>query len=154
MRTLALAPLALALALGACGGAPPPASATAGARTPPPPAALPPLDDHHLARSVVRDVVSQGLGSFLQYVDVADQPVLAAGKFHGFRIAALRDSPFWQGVDLKPGDVVTGVNGFPIEHPEQAQTAFESLDVSSELRVSYERDGQPRELVYAIVDDR
>jgi type II secretory pathway component PulC len=154
MRTLALAPLALALALGACGGAPPPASATAGARTPPPPAALPPLDDHHLARSVVRDVVSQGLGSFLQYVDVADQPVLAAGKFHGFRIAALRDSPFWQGVDLKPGDVVTGVNGFPIEHPEQAQTAFESLDVSSELRVTYERDGLPRELVYAIVDDR
>jgi len=154
MRTLALAPLALALALGACGGAPPPASATAGARTPPPPAALPPLDDHHLARSVVRDVVSQGLGSFLQYVDVADQPVLAAGKFHGFRIAALRDSPFWQGVDLKPGDVVTGVNGFPIEHPEQAQTAFESLDVSSELRVTYERDGLPRELVFAIVDVR
>ena len=61
---------------------------------------------------------------------------------------------FWQGVDLKPGDVVFGVNGFPIERPEQAQTAFESLEVSSELRVDYERDGQPRELVYAIVDDR
>jgi type II secretion system protein C len=102
----------------------------------------------------VHDVVSQGLGTFLQHVDVADQPVLAGGKFHGFRIAALRDTPFWEGVDLKPGDVVTRVNGFPIEHPEQAQTAFESLDVSSELRVDYERDGQPRELVYAIVEDR
>jgi type II secretory pathway component PulC len=79
--------------------------------------------------------------------------VLAAGKFHGFRIAALRDS-FLQGVDLKPGDVITSVNGFPIEHPEQAQTAFESLEVSSELRVAYERDGQPREIVYAIIDDR
>jgi type II secretory pathway component PulC len=98
--------------------------------------------------------VSQGLGAFLQHVDVGDQPVLVAGKFHGFRIAALRDGTFWQGVDLKPGDVVTGVNGFPIEHPEQAQTAFDSLEVSSELRVAYERDGQPRELVYAIVDGR
>ena len=101
---------------------------------------------------MVHDVVSQGLGSFLQHVEISDQPVLAAGKFHGFKIAALRDA-FWQGVDLKPGDVVTSVNGFPIEHPEQAQTAFESLEVSSELRVAYERDGQPRELVYAIVDD-
>jgi type II secretion system protein C len=153
MRTLA--PLALALALGACGGAAPSsAPATAGAARPAHPAGPAPLDDHHLARSIVHDVVSQGLGSFLQHVDVADQPVLAGGKFHGFRIASLRDSPFWQGVDLKPGDVVTSVNGFPIEHPEQAQTAFESLEVSSELRVSYERDGQPRELVYAIVDDR
>jgi type II secretory pathway component PulC len=60
----------------------------------------------------------------------------------------------WSGVDLRPGDVVTSVNGFPIEHPEQAQTVFDSLDVASELRVAYERDGQPRELAYAIVEDR
>jgi type II secretion system protein C len=152
MRTFA--PLVLAIALGACGGAAPSSAPVTVAQHKPTPAAPAPLDDHHLARSAVHDAVSQGLGSFLQHVEVADQPVLASGKFHGFRIAALRDTPFWQGVDLRPGDVVTSVNGFPIEHPEQAQTAFESLDVSSELRVTYERDGQPRELVYAIVDDR
>ncbi|HEX3343143.1 MAG TPA: hypothetical protein VHS09_01170 [Polyangiaceae bacterium] len=152
MRTLAS--VALALALGGCGGAAqPPARTSAAAPRAVPVTPAPPLDQHHLARSVVHDVVTQGLGSFLQHVDIADQPVLIGGKFHGFRIAALRDA-FWQGVDLKPGDVVVRVNGFPIEHPEQAQTAFESLDVSSELRVDYERDGQPRELVYAIVDDR
>jgi hypothetical protein len=49
---------------------------------------------------------------------------------------------------------VTSVNGFPIERPEQAQTAFDSLEVASELRVSLERAGQPRELVIPIVDDR
>jgi type II secretion system protein C len=151
MRTALL--VALAVALGACGGAPSTAPAMATAAKAAPPASPPPLDEHHLARSVVRDVVAQGLGSFLQHVEIADQPVMAGGKFHGFRIAALRDS-FWAGVDLKPGDVVTSVNGFPIEHPEQAQTAFDSLQVSSELRVTYERDGQPRELVYAIVDDK
>ncbi len=57
-------------------------------------------------------------------------------------------------MDLKAGDVVTGVNGFPIERPEQAQTAFDSLEVSSELRVEYDREGQARELVYGITDDR
>jgi type II secretory pathway component PulC len=110
--------------------------------------------DHRLRRSAVHDVVAQGLGVFLQHVDLDDQPVMVAGKFHGFRIANLRDPGFWGGVELRPGDVVTRVNGFPIERPEQAQTAFDSLDVASELRVAYERDGQEHELVYAIVDDR
>jgi type II secretion system protein C len=147
--------LALAVALGGCAGAPSSVPLTVAATKPVPPAVPAPLLlDHTLPRSAVHDVVAQGLGSFLQHVEVSDQPVMVGGKFHGFRVAALHDTPFWQGVDLKPGDVVTGVNGFPIEHPEQAQTAFDSLEVSSELRVDYERDGQPRELVYAIVDGR
>jgi S1-C subfamily serine protease len=107
-----------------------------------------------LARSAVHAVVSQGVGAFLRRLELEDQPVLAGGKFHGFRIAALHDAQFWSGVDLKPGDVVTGVNGFPIERPEQAQTVFDSLEVASELRIAYERDGKPRELVYAIIDGR
>jgi type II secretory pathway component PulC len=152
-----LAPLALPLAIAACGGSPPPAAVqplsvrmpaqaqAAGGAT---------VHDHKLARSAVHDVVAQGLGAFLQRLELDEQPVLAGGKFRGFRIATLRDARFWEGVDLKPGDVVTAVNGFPIEHPEQAQTAFDSLEVASELRVTYDRDGQSRELVYAIVDDR
>jgi type II secretion system protein C len=154
MRSLAL--VALPLAIAACGGsAPPPATVQPlSVKMPAQAAAGATAHDHQLARSAVHDVVSQGLGAFLQHLELDEQPVLAGGKFHGFRIATLRDARFWEGVDLKPGDVVTRVNGFPIEHPEQAQTAFDSLEVASELRVAYERDGQPRELVYAIVDDR
>jgi type II secretion system protein C len=145
---------ALALALAACGGASPPIAAptvpkAATAQT----AAFPALE-HRLARSAVHDVVAQGLGVFLQRIELSEQPVFAGGRFHGFRIASLHDDAFWAGVDLRPGDVVVSVNGFPIEHPEQAETAFESLDVASELHVAYERDGKPRDLVYAIVDDR
>ena len=106
-----------------------------------------------IARSVVRSAVAAGLGAFLQHVEFDDQPVMVGGHFHGFRIAALHDAAFWKGVDLKVGDVVTGVNGFSIERPEQAQRVFDSLQIASELRVTYERDGKPRELVYAIVDD-
>jgi type II secretory pathway component PulC len=102
----------------------------------------------------VRAVVARGLGAFLQRLEVDEQPVLVGGKFHGFRIMALRGTDFWSGVDLMPGDVVTGVNGFPIERPEQAQTAFDSLVVASELRIAYDRSGQERELVFSIVDDR
>jgi type II secretory pathway component PulC len=158
--------LGATVALCACGGAPaagprtPPAVAQApAARTPPASSAsqvAPPPSggDHTLKRSAVHGAVSQGLGVFLQRIELDDQPVRVDGKFHGFRIAALRDAKFWSGVDLRPGDVVTSVNGFPIERPEQAQTAFDSLEGASELRVTYERDGKPREIVYLIVDDR
>jgi S1-C subfamily serine protease len=149
-------PLLVALAVVACGGAPPPppaaapAAAVPNARLAAPPAAS---AGHSVARSAIHAVVVQGLGAFLQRVEIDEHPVLLGGRFHGFRVAALRDAAFWSGVDLRPGDVVTSVNGFPIEHPEQAQTAFDSLEVASELRVAYERDGQPQELAYAIVDD-
>lgn len=148
----------LALLLPACGGATAATSAPDTASIPKTAASAKPQTpaaslDHTLARSAVDAVVDQGLGAFLQRVDLDDHPVMADGKFHGFRIANLRGPAFWAGVDLKPGDVVTAVNGFPIERPEQAQTAFESLQVASQLKVDYDRDGKPRELVYAIVDD-
>lgn len=159
MRTLVRALAALALC--ACGGASPrPASPSATAARAQAPAKAAAAGTtaaaarRTLRRSAVDAVVQQGLGVFLQRIELDDQPVFVAGKFHGFRVVKLRDPSFWQGVDLQPGDVVTSVNGFPIERPEQAQTAFESLEVASELRVAYERAGQPRELVYAIVDDR
>jgi type II secretory pathway component PulC len=152
MRMIVLA--ALALGLSGCGGASPAPARPAPAPSASSPATPARAPDHTLARSAVHSVVVQGLGAFLQHVELDDAPALVGGKFRGFRIVALRDGSFWSGVDLKAGDVVTGVNGFPIERPEQAQKAFESLEVSSELRVSYERDGEPRELVYAIVSDR
>jgi type II secretory pathway component PulC len=110
--------------------------------------------DHTIFRSEVKAAIARGLGAFLQRVELADEPVFVAGRFHGFRIAALHDPPFWEGVDLKPGDVVTSVNGLPIERPEQALAAFESLQTAKELRVAYERQGRLAYLVYPILDDR
>jgi len=64
-------------------------------------------------------------------------------------------------IDRRPGliiscvgasDVVTAVNERPIERPEQAFSAFQSLAVAKELRVTYERKGARREIVYPIDD--
>ncbi len=104
-----------------------------------------------IARVKVDDAIKAGPGMFLQHVVLADEPVMVDGQFHGFRIKELRGD-MWKGVDLRPGDVVTRVNGFAIERPEQAVEAFHSLSVASELRVAYDRDGAPHELRYAIVD--
>jgi general secretion pathway protein C len=103
-----------------------------------------------LQRQEVVQVVDAGLGRFLQKVDV--EPSFAKGRFQGFRIATLRPGSFWQGVDLRPGDVVLSLNGLPIERDKQAYDAFQTLRTAKELRVEYLRDGQPRSLVYPILD--
>ncbi len=143
------------VALVGCGST---ASAGAKAATPTPAvdvnASVPlPPPAGKLRRADVLQTISAGLGSFLQYVSFdVDHPVLRNNKFFGFRIAQLNGEG-WKGIDLKPGDIVTAVNGFPIERPEQAMEAFQSTAVASELRVDYERAGEMRALRLAIIDE-
>jgi type II secretory pathway component PulC len=142
----------------ACGGAAPAAATptSAAPRAEPKVAATPgalPTPANSIRRSQMQPVLQAGPGAFLQRVTLDEQAVFQAGRFHGFRVQRLNDATFFQGVDLKAGDVVTHINGFPIEHPEEALEAFKSLEVSSELRVEYEREGVPRELRFAIIDD-
>lgn len=144
--------LPIALALIACGGSAPPAEAP----KPPPVAATPPATPAEpqpkdkVARASVDAALKAGLGKFLGNLEVEAQ--LDKGKFVGWRIVELRGE-MWSGVDLKPGDVVTRVNGFKIERENEANAAFKSLAVASEIRVSIVRDGQPAEIRFAIVEE-
>lgn len=103
-----------------------------------------------LYRDEVSSVVDAGLGRFLQHLEV--DATLEHGRFQGFRILRLMPPEFWQGVDLRPGDVVTRVNGMSIERPPEAHRAFTSLKQADHLVVSYLRAGERRELVYPIRD--
>jgi type II secretory pathway component PulC len=138
------------LLLAACGGAAPIAKAppTKAAASTASELDAPPSSS--LSRSQVSSAVHAGLGSFLQTVAIDEHPVFRDGKFHGFRIAGL--APQYARTGIVPGDVVTRVNGMPIERPEQAIEVFRSLEVASELHIDYERDGTPHELRLAIVD--
>jgi general secretion pathway protein C len=151
---IALLLLSAALAAG-CGGslmdepvenaasAPEVPDPTTGRVTPPP---------GSLFRDDVAATVNQGLGYFLQRVSVDAEVV--DGKFHGFRIVELRPMEFWQGVDLRPGDVATQVNGMSIERDIDAYQAFQSLRTAPALRVTFTRGGAPHELVYSIIEPR
>jgi type II secretory pathway component PulC len=152
MRSAILVTL-FAFAFG-CGHSEPPA-ATADTAKMQPAAAGPEVREAppsaSLKRSEVRAAVKSGMGALLQRVIVdTEKPVFRQGKFLGFRITQM---PREWGADLKPGDVVTHVNGFSVERPESAYEALQSLEVASELRVDYERNGEPRSIRYSIVDD-
>jgi S1-C subfamily serine protease len=105
-----------------------------------------------LFRSDVNALIDRGFPDFLQRVDV--EPRLVEGQFRGWSIVNLNPADFWNGVDLKPGDIVTRVNDLPIERETEAFDAFESLKQSDGLRVAFQRDGQNRVLEYKFVDGK
>jgi hypothetical protein len=102
-----------------------------------------------LRRADVVRVVDAGLGRFLEHVSV--EPSLSAGKFTGWTIVGLSPPELWRGVDLVPGDVVTRVNGMPIERETEAYDAFQAVRQAPVLEVSYLRRNQPKTLRFAIV---
>jgi S1-C subfamily serine protease len=149
-----MAAVALVGALTSCGSSSPPPPAKAPPAPAPRAAAAPKAEPQRPLGTLYRDevvgTVDAGLGRFLQKVEV--EPSLKGGKFEGFRIVELRPPTFWRGVDLAPGDVVTSVNGLPIERETEAYAAFMALKTSERLSVNYLRNGTQRELVYRIVE--
>jgi S1-C subfamily serine protease len=150
MRALGAFGVITAVLLSACSSAspPPPAQPTVPAAPMAAPVEAQPKEG--IARSVVDRALKAGLGRFLAYVEI-DPALDDKHKFVGWRIVALHGP--WDGVDLKVGDIVLRVNGFPIERDDQANKAFKSLSVASEIRVALLRDGKPAELRLAIVED-
>lgn len=136
--------------LAACGGATPrlAASAPAPAVEPLPPPLVEAGGTPVVARAELDEVLDGGLGRFLGRVDTA--PVLDHGHFVGFRLTRL-DPPLDSG-GLRAGDVLIHVNGLPIERPEQALVAWDSLRVASALTLEIVRDGARNEVRFAIVD--
>jgi hypothetical protein len=139
--------LALCLILAACGGSEPEPRVVPAARVQPPEPVRPPGT---IWRDELHATIDAGLGAFLQRVEV--EASLPNGRFEGFRVVGLYPPEFWQGVDLKPGDVVTRVNGMPIERETEAYDAFQALRTANELRVSVLRGGVPRVLSYRIAE--
>lgn len=117
--------------------------------------AAPPLDDPgRISRSRLLGVLEGGFGRFLQGIET--EPAVEDGRFVGFRIKRfaprwLPGEPAWNR-PLRTADVVTRVNGLPIERPEQAFRVFETLRDAGELVLEIERDGTHKELRFPIED--
>ena len=79
------------------------------------------------------------------------EPSLSAGKFSGWSIVDLVPRGLWGGVDLRPGDVVTTVNGMRIEREAEAFDAFQAVRQAAALEITYLRQNQPRTLRFTIV---
>jgi hypothetical protein len=144
---LLAASLALALGSAACGSPPPPSAPAA----PLPKAegpSRPVVPPGHLARADVdRILTTQGPPWVLRRV-LPEEVMAANGKFSGWRLVGLPEE--WKEIDLRPGDIVTRVNGLPIETPDQFWEAWKSVAAATELKINLMRDGAARQLVLPI----
>ena len=74
------------------------------------------------------------------------QPVFAQGKQRGYRVYPGRDRQAFVRLGLRPGDLVTAINGTPLDDPARGQEIFSTLGSSSEARVTVMRNGRQQDL--------
>ena len=133
-----------------CGGGQQEVEAPSSSEARPPPEA--PVEEAMTAalhRQDMLAVLGRSVGDFLRRVHVEVET--DEDGYVGWRITHLPETtPTW--LDIRTGDVVTSVNGLPIEQPNEAQQVFELLQVASEVRIELIRDGERRALRIPVED--
>jgi len=77
-------------------------------------------------------------------------PVLDNGKLSGVRISAGTDTALIHQIGLRPGDIVTSVNGAPVDSVARGQQILDSLRTASSARVTVLRDGKPTDVTVSL----
>jgi general secretion pathway protein C len=116
-----------------------PAVSAAPASAPPPAAASAPPPAERM-----RQLVTEQPGAMSELI--RQQPVFADGKMRGFRVYPGRSRTAFSSLGLRPGDLVTAINGTPLDDPSRSQEVFRTLGSSSEARVTVVRNGRQQDL--------
>jgi general secretion pathway protein C len=78
--------------------------------------------------------------------EVSVLPVLENGRFVGVRVQAGRDNPLAAKLGLQPDDIVTEVNGVPLDSPARAAEVARTLAQANRAEVTVRRNGSSRKL--------
>lgn len=92
----------------------------------------------------MRELVSRDPGIIADIM--RPEPVFAGGKQQGFRVYPGRDREAFVKLGLRPGDLVTAIDGTPLDDPARGEQILSSLGSSSEARVTILRNGQQQDL--------
>lgn len=92
----------------------------------------------------LRRIAETNPGAFTTVV--RPQPVFANGVQRGYRVYPGRDRKTFSSLGLQPGDLVTSVNGTPLDDPSRGMEIFNSLNSAAQVSVTVERNGQTQQL--------
>ncbi len=70
-------------------------------------------------------------------------PTRQDGQFVGFRVYPARDRALFARVGLRPGDLVTAVNGIPLDDARNSMHALQALRSANSIQLSVLRGGRP-----------
>ncbi len=80
--------------------------------------------------------------------EVRIRPNLNKGKPDGLALTYIKQGSMFTKLGLKKGDVITGLNGKPINSPEDAFSFYKSLETGSDISLSIRRDGKNETINY------
>lgn len=69
-----------------------------------------------------------------------------AGKLRGFRAYPGRNRIIFSKLGLKPGDLVTAINGTPLDDPQHSQEVLNTIQNSDHATVTIDRAGQRQDI--------
>ena len=98
----------------------------------------------------IRRMVQQDPGILDQVMRVVPSYDSAAGKLRGFRAYPGRNRQIFSKIGLKAGDLVTAINGTPLDDPQRGQEIFNTIQTSDHATVTIERGGQKQDITLNI----
>ena len=78
------------------------------------------------------------------------RPHIEDGQPAGISITGIKPNTIFRRMRLRNGDIITGVNGAPIESVEDAMRIFGDMSSASEVQLEIKRRGRQRTLNYKI----
>jgi general secretion pathway protein C len=98
----------------------------------------------------IRRLVQQDPGLLDQVMRTVPSYDNAAGKLRGFRAYPGRNRQIFNRLGLKPGDLVTAINGTALDDPQRSQEVFNTIQSSDHATVTVERAGQKQDITLNI----
>jgi general secretion pathway protein C len=97
------------------------------------------------------DQIESALENVDQLMEQASiRPHIEEGQPAGISITGIKPNTVFRKMRLRNGDIITGVNGAPIESVEDAMKIFGDLSSASEIQLEIKRRGRKRTLNYKI----
>jgi len=92
----------------------------------------------------IREIVSQSPAKLTDII--RPQPVFRDGQQQGYRVYPGRDRQRFTALGLRPGDLITQINGVSLDDPARGMEIFRTLGDASQVSVTLERSGQAQVL--------
>ena len=102
-----------------------------------------------IQRSRIEDAI-QNVNQLMKHVRI--RPHFTNGKPDGLRLTGVRPGTIFTDIGFRNGDIITGVNGKPIESVDDALKFYTSLKNSSNVDLQIRRRGQDKSIQYRVED--
>ncbi|MDP6675094.1 MAG: type II secretion system protein GspC [Gammaproteobacteria bacterium] len=94
--------------------------------------------------ATIQNLITANATTFTEII--RPQPFMPNGQLKGYRVFPGRNRQQFIALGLRPGDLVTAINGVALNNPAQGMEIFRSLSDSTQVTVTVERNGKSQDI--------